>query len=84
MCAACSTHLINRPWLDFDNNILWTVQTMEILTMQFSPSSCHFISLRFKYSPKHPQSALFCYCERPCFTPTKKLEVKLILMYVKH
>jgi hypothetical protein len=22
--------------------------------MQFSPTSCHFISLRSKYSPKHP------------------------------
>jgi hypothetical protein len=33
---------------------------MKLLTMQFSPTSCHFVSLRFKYSHhpalKHPQS----------------------------
>jgi hypothetical protein len=27
---------------------------MQLLIMQFSPTSCHFIPLRFKYSPKHP------------------------------
>jgi hypothetical protein len=34
---------------------------MKLLIMQFSPTSCHFIPLRSKYSPqhsvlKHPQS----------------------------
>jgi hypothetical protein len=37
---------------------------VELLIMQFSPTSCHLISLRLKYSPnqpvlKHPQSAFF-------------------------
>jgi hypothetical protein len=27
---------------------------MQLLIMQFSPTSCHFIPLRSKYSPKHP------------------------------
>jgi hypothetical protein len=27
---------------------------MKLLIMQFSRISCHFISLRFEYSPQHP------------------------------
>jgi hypothetical protein len=27
---------------------------MKLLIMQFSPTSCHFISLRSEYSPQHP------------------------------
>jgi hypothetical protein len=27
---------------------------MKLLVMQFSPTSCHFISLRSKYSPQRP------------------------------
>jgi hypothetical protein len=27
---------------------------MKLLIMQFSPTTCHFISLRSKYSPQHP------------------------------
>jgi hypothetical protein len=27
---------------------------MKLLIMQFCPTSCHFISLRSKYSPQHP------------------------------
>jgi hypothetical protein len=27
---------------------------MKLLIMQFSPTSCHFISLRSKYSPQQP------------------------------
>jgi hypothetical protein len=27
---------------------------MKLLIMQFSQTSCHFISLRSKYSPQHP------------------------------
>jgi hypothetical protein len=27
---------------------------MKLLIMQFSPISCHFVSLRYKYSPQHP------------------------------
>jgi hypothetical protein len=31
-----------------------SVQVMKLLIMQFSPISCHFISLPTKYSPQHP------------------------------
>jgi hypothetical protein len=27
---------------------------MKLLILQFSPSSCHFLSLRLTYSPQHP------------------------------
>jgi hypothetical protein len=30
------------------------VQVMKLLIMQFSQTSCHFISLRSKYSQQHP------------------------------
>jgi hypothetical protein len=33
------------------------VQAIKLLIMQFSPTSCHFISLRSKYCP---QQFLFC------------------------
>jgi hypothetical protein len=47
---------------------------MKLLIMQFSPTSCHFMSLWPKYSPqhpvlKHPQSILLHQCQRPSFTP---------------
>jgi hypothetical protein len=39
------------------SNYTWRrVQVMKRLIMQFSATSCHFISLRSKYSPQHPQS----------------------------
>jgi hypothetical protein len=42
--------------------------------MQFSQTSCHFISLRSKYSPqhpvlKHPQSMFLSWCQSPSFIP---------------
>jgi len=27
---------------------------MKVLIIQFSPASCHFLSLRSNYSPQHP------------------------------
>jgi hypothetical protein len=33
-------------------------QVMKLLIMQFSPTSRHFISLRYKYSPQHPANTL--------------------------
>jgi hypothetical protein len=32
---------------------------MKLLIMQFSPTSCHFISLPSKYSPEHPDLSSF-------------------------
>jgi hypothetical protein len=41
----------HRPWLDHSNYTWRTVRVMELLIMQFSPTSYHFIPLRSKYSP---------------------------------
>jgi hypothetical protein len=41
------------PWLDRSNYTWRRVQVMKLLIMQFSPISCHFISLRSRYS-QHP------------------------------
>jgi hypothetical protein len=64
------------PWLDQYYYTWRLVQVMKLLIVQFSPTSCHFISLCSKYSPhhpflKHPQSMFFPYNRRPGFTYTK-------------
>jgi hypothetical protein len=42
---------IHPSWLDHSNYYTWRrVQYMKLLIMQFSPTSCHFITLWFKYS----------------------------------
>jgi len=41
------------PRFNHSNNIFWKVQ-MKLLIMQFSPVSCHFLSLKSKYSSEHP------------------------------
>jgi hypothetical protein len=41
-------------WLDHSNYTWRRVQVMKLLIMQFSPPSCHFISLWSKYSPQYP------------------------------
>jgi hypothetical protein len=66
---SCLSH---RPWLDHSNYNLRKVRVMKLLTVQFSSSSCHFISLLTKYSPKHPvrkhsQSTVLPQCQGPCF-----------------
>jgi hypothetical protein len=57
----------------FDLIILIILREMKLLTMQFSSSSLHFISLRSKYSQhpvfRHPQSMLLPQFQRPSFTP---------------
>jgi hypothetical protein len=40
------------PCFDHPNNTGRRVQALQLLIMQFSPTSCHFIPLRSKYSPK--------------------------------
>jgi hypothetical protein len=42
------------PCFHHPDNTGRRVQTMQLPIMQFSPTSCHFIHLRSKYSPKHP------------------------------
>jgi hypothetical protein len=46
----CTSH---PSWLDHSNYTWRRVQVMKLLIMQFSPTSCHFISLWSKYSPQH-------------------------------
>jgi hypothetical protein len=50
-----ATCLHNSSFLNGHSNYTWqTVKAMKLLIVQGSPTSCHFISLRPKYSPKHP------------------------------
>jgi hypothetical protein len=44
------------PWLDHFDYAWPRVQVTKLLFMQFSSTSCHFIPLRPKYSPQHPES----------------------------
>jgi hypothetical protein len=46
----CPTH---PPCLDHYNHTWRRVQVRKLLIMQFPPASCHFISLRSKYSHQH-------------------------------
>jgi hypothetical protein len=59
------------PWFQHSNYTWWRIQ---VLIMQFSPNSRHFVPLRSKYSQqrpvlKHPQSMFIPQCRRPSFTP---------------
>jgi hypothetical protein len=47
----CPSH---PPWFNNSNYTWRRVQVMKLLIMQFSPTSCQFIPLRFKYSPQRP------------------------------
>jgi hypothetical protein len=51
--ATCPDHLIFL-WLDLCNYVWRRVRVMKFLIMQFSPTSCHLIFVRSKYSPQHP------------------------------
>jgi hypothetical protein len=44
----------HTPRANYSNNTWLRVQIMKLFIMQFSPFSCHLISLRSKYIPKHP------------------------------
>jgi hypothetical protein len=47
--------------------------TYEVPIMQSFPTSCHYLTLRSKYSPQHPvfkhSQSMSSYCEGPRFTP---------------
>jgi hypothetical protein len=47
----CPSH---PPWFDHSNFTWRRAQVMKLLIMQFSSTSCHFISLQSKYSSQHP------------------------------
>lgn len=53
----------------YRNNIYTSVQIIKLLILQFSPSSCYLLSIRFKYylqQPvlKHPHSICFSSLQR--------------------
>jgi hypothetical protein len=57
---------------------------MKLLIMQFSPTSCHFISLQSKYSPqypvlRHPQSMFLSMLEIKFHTHTEYLHTKFCM-----
>jgi hypothetical protein len=51
---SCYRTCPSHPLLDHSNYTWRRVQVMKLLIMQFSPTSCHFISLWSKYSSQHP------------------------------
>jgi hypothetical protein len=75
------------PWLDHFTSR--RVQVTKLPFMQFSHTSCHFISLWSKYSPqhpvlKHPHSVFLPQCQRPDFTPVLELlkQIKNIFLFL--
>jgi putative component of membrane protein insertase Oxa1/YidC/SpoIIIJ protein YidD len=48
--VSCPSH---PPSLDNSNYAWWRVQIMQLLIMQLSQPSCHFIPLWSKYFPQH-------------------------------
>jgi hypothetical protein len=53
---------------------------MKHLTVQFSPTSCHFISLRSKYSPEHHQSTFLARRRHQVSHPYRTTG-KIIVLY---
>jgi hypothetical protein len=47
--------LSQPPCFDHPNNTGRRVQTMQLLIMQFTPTSCHLIPLRSKYYPNNTE-----------------------------
>jgi hypothetical protein len=45
----------HTPWFHHHNYVLWSVQVMKFLIMQFSAALHNFHPLRFKYFSRHPQ-----------------------------
>ena len=69
-------------------SIGWGVQIIKLLMMYFSPLPCHFVPLRPKYSPqhpdlKHPQPTTLPQCERPCFTPIQNNRQNYSSLYLE-
>jgi hypothetical protein len=84
MRAKCPTH---PPWLNHSSYTWPTVPVMKLLITRFSPSSCHFIPLRSKYSPQHPvlkhHRSMFLYVNaREQVSRPYKTKGKIIVLYV--
>jgi hypothetical protein len=48
--ARSTLHPSYTPWFDHSTNIWWKVKIMKLLIVQFSSSSCFFLTLISKYS----------------------------------
>jgi hypothetical protein len=76
----------NPPCFDHPNNTGRRVQIMQLLIMKFSPTTCHFIPLRSKYSPKHPFSNTLNLCSslnvRDKVSHPYKTTGKIIVLYI--
>jgi hypothetical protein len=70
----------NRP------NIWWRVQIFKLTMMQISPSSCHFLAVRSKYSGQHPVlrhlQSMFCHHVRDQVShPHKRYDYSFVYFY---
>jgi hypothetical protein len=82
--ATCTTYLIFL--LDHFNYTWRKVGVRKLLIMQFSSTCHHFISLRAKNSPQHPvpkhtQSVLLPWCQRPSLTPIQNHKQNYSFVY---
>jgi hypothetical protein len=68
------------PWLDHSNYSLRRVQAMKFLIIQLSPTSCHFISLRSKYTNLYLSILLYYFTYNNTITVTMQLN-NLICMF---
>ena len=75
------THRTSHPphftW--FDRRVYWSVKTVKLLTVQFSPVCPYCFRLRSKYFPEHPvtdsrQSLHFPWSNRPIFVRVDEFE----------
>jgi hypothetical protein len=62
--ATCPTHLM---LLDLISLMIRRAEIMKLLSMSFSPSSCYFVSLRFRHSSRH----FVCLVQDPYKTTCK-------------
>jgi hypothetical protein len=54
ICHVCHMpYPSHPPWFDHPNNMWWSMQVMKLFIMQSSPSFCHFLPVRSKYSPQY-------------------------------
>jgi hypothetical protein len=70
------------PWLDHANYTWRRVQVMKLFIMLFFPTSCHFISLRSKYSPQTPSVSVFPLMSRDQISHPHRTTGKIIVLYI--
>ena len=86
VCATYVCHPFHDSWFNHPNNTQWAVQIMKFLILQFSPVSSHFLPLKRKYLPQHPQPAFFLQYYRQSFkpmqTPAKIMVLHILLLII--